>query len=292
MKKEYLVNDNIALCLVDEKSKNDCVVPLSGKLNALTLMVNLKGEEQYNSLRSDYDLSLKENYSSFDLVNEEDGLIYKKKNTHLKSIELFIKKDFVQTLLPNTHILENVEEFFYGKENIKNLLYKRNNPKTQILAFEIFNNPYKNNLEKLHMESKILELLYLEFKELFNTKQKEKSGEIKFSKEDKEAIYCAREILLNNYSNPPSIKTLARMVAINDLKLKVGFNRFFNETPYSMSLENRLQKAKKLLLNSELNINEISSEVGYKYNSNFTKAFMKRFGVRPKDIMKTREYYY
>ncbi len=88
------------------------------------------------------------------------------------------------------------------------------------------------------------------------------------------------------------MKELARIVAINDLKLKVGFHKFFNETPYSVSVEGRLQESKKLLDSSELNINEISELVGYKYASNFTQAFLKKFGVLPKDLMKSRKYYY
>jgi len=92
--------------------------------------------------------------------------------------------------------------------------------------------------------------------------------------------------------NPPSIKKLARMVALNNSKLKKGFHKYFNDTPYNILLEYRLQEAKRLLQNSYLNVNEISEKVGYKYTANFSNAFYKRFGIRPKDIMKKREYYY
>ncbi len=95
---------------------------------------------------------------------------------------------------------------------------------------------------------------------------------VKLSTQDKEAIYQAL----------PSIKELCKIVAINELKLKTGFRQFFNETPYGTSVEYRLQEAKKLLIASELNINEISKKVGYKYAQNFTKAFGDRFGMPPK----------
>jgi len=53
-----------------------------------------------------------------------------------------------------------------------------------------------------------------------------------------------------------------------------------------------MQKAKILLKESEYNINEIALLVGYSYAQNFSNAFLKRFGIRPKEIMKTRKYYY
>jgi len=162
--------------------------------------------------------------------------------------------------------------------------------KTQTLAYDILNSPYTNKLDKLYIESKVLELIHNELATLLS--EKDENTTIKFSKQDKEAIYHAREILLNSLSNPPSMKELAKIVAINDLKLKMGFRKFFNQTPYSISLEYRLQEAKKLLQTSEMNINEIAEHIGYKHATNFSNIFYKKFGIRPKELMKSRKYYY
>ncbi len=92
--------------------------------------------------------------------------------------------------------------------------------------------------------------------------------------------------------NPPSISELAKLVKLNEFKLKYGFKSFYNTTPYTLLFDYRMEKAKELLETSEYNINEISTIVGYKQSSNFTKAFCKKYGVLPKDIMKSRKYYY
>jgi len=292
MKSNCVINEFVTLYKADEKVNTDSSTLLSGKLNALTLNVNLQGTTRYKSLRSDYDIIFKQNHTLIDLVNEEDGIIYRTKNNHKKSINLVIKQEYLKNILLNDYLLDDIQSFFTTKVNVKNISYKKNHYKTQTLAYEIFNSPYKNNLEKLHVESKVLDLIYTEFSNLSKREKINKNTEIKFSKKDKEAIYYARKILLNNLSNPPTMKKLAKMVAINDLKLKIGFHKFFNDTPYNLSLETRLQKAKVLLKSSELNVSEIANEVGYKYNSNFTKAFIKRFGIKPKDVMKSRNYYY
>ena len=194
--------------------------------------------------------------------------------------------------MPKSKLSEDIIEFFQSNKSAKRLSAKKTNFKTKTLAMEIFNSPYESTLDKLYLEAKSLELIYMEFSNFFYEKENTQNI-IKLSNQDKEAIHHAKEILLQNLSNPPSIKELARMVAINELKLKVGFNKLFNQTPYSVSLEYRLQEAKKLLSQTnDYNISEIAKLVGYKYASNFTQAFYKRFGIPPKELMKNREYYY
>lgn len=53
-----------------------------------------------------------------------------------------------------------------------------------------------------------------------------------------------------------------------------------------------MQEARALLETSDYNINEIASIVGYKQASSFSKAFLKKYNILPKEIMKKRSYYY
>ena len=75
-------------------------------------------------------------------------------------------------------------------------------------------------------------------------------------------------------------------------KLKKGFKEEFNITPYKLLEQCRMGKAKYLLENEDMNVNEISKLIGYKYQNNFAKIFKQYFKVSPKDIMKSRKYYY
>ncbi len=291
---EYKINNHITLHKVDKLFDQDITSIRKNNINGLILYINFQkdNENEYTSLLNDYNIKTKKNHTIIDIINEDEGISKIKKNTHKQFIQLVIEKDFLKDLIPENKNNEKFINFFKSNKNIENVSYKKTNQKTQLLAHEIFNNNFDNKLEKLFIESKVLELIYTEFKSLFYDNKTIINKTIKLSSTDKDAIYKAREILINNISNPPNIKELARLVAINDLKLKIGFHQFFNETPYSISLEYRLQEAKSLLEKSELNINEISKKVGYKYTPSFSNAFIKRFGLRPKDIMKTRTYYY
>ena len=264
-----------------------------GNLEGMFILVNLGDQRNYTNLINGVTSEAKKLHTLLGLVKEPtEGMGYAAAKTHLKFTSLMIKKEYLFDILPDNKSSKFIFDFFDGKTtDRKNGSNKKTNPKTQTLAHEILQTPYTNHLDKLYLEAKSLELLHTELNSLLSN-DLNKTNQIKFSNQDKEAIYYAREILMNNTSNPPSLKELSYQVKINEFKLKIGFNIFFNQTPYSISLESRLQEAKKLLEKSELNINEIASKVGYKYAQSFSNAYVKRFGIRPKNLMKSRKYYY
>ena len=53
-----------------------------------------------------------------------------------------------------------------------------------------------------------------------------------------------------------------------------------------------MQKAKELLSTGDYNIAEVSNIVGYKHQQSFTVAFTKYFKVNPKELVKSKTFYY
>jgi len=119
-----------------------------------------------------------------------------------------------------------------------------------------------------------------------------KNTKFKLDVYDIEAIKKAKEILINNMKNPPSIVELARLVHVNEFKLKYGFKEVFNDTPYNTLLRYKLKYAADLLKKSDMNAGEVAMHIGYKSLPSFTKAFIKFHGIKPMELMKSRKYYY
>jgi len=285
------INDGITLFLNHQSSNQTSNNYRKHNMKGVLFYFNMLGESEYKSLVSNYCIQAKKDHTIIDITNYDEAISTVKKDTLKQNISLLLSEKFIENNFPKHQIKDGFLNFFQSSKNLKNISYQKTNPKSSSLSYEIFNTPYKNNnLDKLYIESKILELIHNEFKLLIHPQIKNTT--VKFSKQDKEAIFHAREILLNSLSNPPSMKELAKMVAINDLKLKMGFRKFFNQSPYSISLEHRLQEAKRLLQTSEMNINEIAEQIGYKHATNFSNIFYKKFGIRPKELMKSRKYYY
>ncbi|MBI1780616.1 MAG: helix-turn-helix transcriptional regulator [Sphingobacteriales bacterium] len=80
---------------------------------------------------------------------------------------------------------------------------------------------------------------------------------------------------------PPSIKSLSRQVALNEFKLKSGFKKYFHAGIFEWLMEQKMQHARQLILNSNKPIKEIGSLVGYPRTTNFITAFRRQFGVTP-----------
>ena len=166
-----------------------------------------------------------------------------------------------------------------------------NDNKLAFLAKEIYNSPFKGELNSLYLQGKVYELLHNEFANLISEKEEISSSTMKFSNADIQALHKAKKIMQTS-QNKISIIQLSRKVALNEHKLKYGFKKLFNTTPYSLMLERRMYEAKELLESSDLNVSEVADKVGYKYIQSFSMAFTKFFGQSPKDLMKSRKYYY
>jgi AraC-like DNA-binding protein len=287
-----LNNENMHLVKLDQYYEDSFSEFKKHNLEGIHIFLSLKGKGEYKSMVSEHIACADTYTTNIDLISPgNEGVFYIPKNTHKQSLSLFIKKEYLLKVLSLNNSTENIYEFFERKLQIKNIKNKKLNSKSNLLAHDIFNRHQLGGLEVLTLEARILDLLYIELSEVLNV-QEQKNKQIVLSNKDKESIHHAKNILDENLQNPPSIKELAKLVAINEFKLKYGFDKIFNNSPYNLSLENRLNEAKKLLESSELNINEIALEVGYKYPQSFSNAFYKKFGIRPKELMKSRKYYY
>lgn len=96
-----------------------------------------------------------------------------------------------------------------------------------------------------------------------------------------ERIYYAREYLLANACTPPSLTELAKAAGINEFKLKQGFKETFGNTVFGYLSDYRLMKAKELLADKQVDIKNISNDLGYSSVQHFNKAFSKKFGISP-----------
>jgi AraC family transcriptional regulator, transcriptional activator of the genes for pyochelin and ferripyochelin receptors len=87
--------------------------------------------------------------------------------------------------------------------------------------------------------------------------------------------------LLQDLENPPSLLELAKLVGLNDYKLKSGFRHVFGTTVFGYLHQQRMQQAYRLLTTSDLTVTEVANQVGYTSLSAFSTAFKKFFGISP-----------
>jgi AraC-like DNA-binding protein len=139
--------------------------------------------------------------------------------------------------------------------------------------------PYQGITKRIFLESKALELLTLQLHQW--TQQHNQSTDSRLHADDVERLYHAREILMRDIQNPPSLMELARQVGTNDYKLKHGFRRLFGTTVFGYLQTCRMERAKQLLAERQLSIAAIAHTVGYASQSRFCHAFKQRYGMTP-----------
>ncbi len=141
---------------------------------------------------------------------------------------------------------------------------------------------YRGGLGYLFLESKIFELLSVYLSEVLELSILA-SSYVSVSKSDRDAIIEAKRIIDSQLAFAPSCEELARKVSISTSKLTKGFSSMFGTSVHAYIIDQRLEKAASLLLESSLNVSQIAVLVGYSKPSNFAAAFKKKYGVIPKN---------
>jgi AraC-like DNA-binding protein len=154
-------------------------------------------------------------------------------------------------------------------------------PETVAIVNQMIKCPFKNGVAAHYIEAKVTELLLLI---LDHVSQKHPLAPIKLSDYDIECLHEVKDLVAKNFENPLSIMQLAKKAGINDFKLKKGFKYLFGTTVFDYLQSIRMEKAKKLLLETELTIEQIAYTIGYEFPNNFTPAFKKQFGCTPADF--------
>jgi len=151
---------------------------------------------------------------------------------------------------------------------------------------QILRCPYHGLTKRIYLESKALELIALQLNQLSEI-QRHLSSSSTLKADDIARIYLARDILILNLEDPPSLLALAKQSGINSLKLKQGFRQIFQTTVFGYLHTHRMEEARRLLELGNLSVTQVAQAVGYAHPGKFAAAFKKKFGISPK-VLKTR----
>lgn len=103
----------------------------------------------------------------------------------------------------------------------------------------------------------------------------------------KQIIQQAMDFMLSNLEKPISLLDIARAVAVSRSHLEHAFKKHTGRSVMSHLQELRIQKAKRLLLESSLNISRIAAECGYSSLHLFSRRFRKLVTMCPTEYART-----
>lgn len=136
-------------------------------------------------------------------------------------------------------------------------------------------------LKRLFTDARMLELIMYQLEQFGQSMDNEEDV---LRDEDISKLEAAREILREQFREPPTQKQLSKLVLLNEFKLRSGFKKYFGTTIYDYVTRLRMEEARKLIVKEKRNMYEVGVMVGFKHQASFTKSFKKYYGITPSDV--------
>jgi AraC-like DNA-binding protein len=228
------------------------------------------------------------------LHQKEFGLYYQKgemyeheilvgdKEMHGNFFEAWISPAFfARVFTEENEFLLTFNKSITGETNHNCMYHTAMTPAMLAVISSMAYDGYQGSLRGLYLESKIIELFLLQVQAL-SCQTLSKSS--KLTSKDVERLHDVREYIQKNYDKECSIVGLARLVGINQTKLKSGFKTLFGTTVIGYLKALQMEKAKQLILDEGLFISEVADRIGYKHPHHFSAAFKRYFGLLPSEL--------
>ena len=229
-------------------------------------------------------IDLREGQYTMIWSSQAESLSRFEKNTEYKTLDIFYSPSILQQLASYFPELETVISMEPGHP----LLLadtRRIAPAMKDIIREIMECSFDPAISQFYFDCKVREFLYLLLNDTYNN---DLSASLRLSSFDTEAIQEARRILLQDISKKPmTIPELSKKVSVNEFKLKKGFRELFGTSIFECLTEARMEKARELLLSTDLPIKAICIHAGYARITNFITAFRRRYGYTPGSLRRS-----
>lgn len=278
---EVLIEDGFYV--LKFQNEEDNIVSYSREINKKFIQFHfcLKGKGTFSFNQGSYSLNVSEENSlllyntqldlPLDLRLESKSSIVSVVMTLRKFHSLFTAEaDYIPFL--NT---DNKEKKYYAQEPFS--------PSIAVILSQIINYNLHPSIKALYVKGKIYELIALYFNRSPNADIEQ--CPYLADEENVKKIKRAKDIILANMAEPPTLTELASEVGLSLKRLKEGFKQIYGDSVYSFLFDHKMDYAKRLLETGQYNVNEIGLKVGYSTASHFIAAFKKKYNTTPKKYL-------
>lgn len=95
-------------------------------------------------------------------------------------------------------------------------------------------------------------------------------------------VHAAMRYIAEHLADLPTVSQIAQNVGTHEVRLLALFRQELGLTVSGYIAEERVRTGCRLLMETQMSVQEIASEVGYRSPGNFISAFKERMGVTPK----------
>lgn len=186
-------------------------------------------------------------------------------------------------------VREEVANIFNGKTTVKEFYNSAFGLKGAALVQHVLDDKKEGLVHSTFAESKAIELFSLQLRrweeEIVQTPTKSKM----LRTEDMESIIMARNLLISNLREVPTIEALSKKSGVNRQKLKQGFKKMFGTTINDYVRNERMRMARQLFDNGTPIVKEVAASVGYENPSYFARRYKEKYGLYPNEYLRTAQ---
>jgi AraC-like DNA-binding protein len=171
---------------------------------------------------------------------------------------------------------------FLNEDNKDKKYYKDGeiSPSMAIVLNQLINYNLNHSIKNLYFKGKAYEILSL----YFNRNEESNVEQCPFLVDETNVtkLRKAKDIIISQMAEPPSLQELADTIGLSLKKLKEGFKQVYGDTVFGFLVDYKMEVARKMLESGDNNVNEVGLKVGYSTSSHFIAAFKKKYGTTPK----------
>ena len=258
---------------------------LDGKMEdtGLQTSVSLKGDFHHH-IKGVGNISLLENQFAMLYARNMEGVSEYNSGIEFQSFDTRYSPELVEELKPSFPELNKLIPGIFGAK--PRLFFRPCREITaQIRAVikTLLQSPYEEKLHRHYIDTKIKEYFFLMLAESANTRLK-----VKVTPSDTERVHAVRDLIAQNIYDHYTNVEIARIVGMNECKLKMLFREHTGMGMFEYLLSLRLHKAKELLYDTDMSMKEIYTIAGYTRLTNFITGFRKHFSITPGEIRRQR----
>lgn len=223
--------------------------------------------------------------NKFYLLNRGENIIHFIED--ISTIEIFSNYETNELFLIS--ISAEYFEAFHEKNvddpsRFRNGFFTKSDSRIHLLLKNIASLDETNSLNKLKIESIVLELLIRQIEILYVEND---NKQVILQKNHYDKILAVKKLIDSDLSKSYSLSELSKIVGTNEQYLKKYFKQYFGKTVQSYITEKKMEHAKELILKGDYRVADVARLTGYKHSTHFTTAFKKYFGLIPNSLRYT-----
>ncbi|MGM7637063.1 helix-turn-helix domain-containing protein [Bacillus sp. Hm123] len=156
------------------------------------------------------------------------------------------------------------------------LIIEKANYQLEKIAHDIADISVDDVMAYIKLKQKTIEFLVTYFEDMYKEKIIMNKGN-----EEKERVKKAKDLIVGNLGNPPSVAALAAQLNVTIYKLQQAFKKHTGSTVYGFIKRMKMDKAKSLLEHTNMSVMEIANEIGYDNPSKFASTFKQIYFFTP-----------